>query len=600
MIDKTLIAKEESATCGFQFGIHLNCYYRIGNIVNYYTEFHLLQSDNKRFYLSLYKLIKMKISRIYLTLGVTLFIACSQQHNNHNLISADGLKFHIKNLSSDEFMGRMPFTEGETKTIEYIKKEYEALGLQPGNGDSYYQEVPMVELEAGNMSDLTVSNGSISLELKFKHDFVALTRRVTDHIEINDAELVFAGFGIVAPEYNWNDYEGLDVTGKIVLVLVNDPGFSTGNDSFFKGEEMTYYGRWTYKYEEAARQGAAGILIVHDTKPAAYPWSVVEHGWTGPNLYLKADDNNMSRCETEGWVSLEAAKDIFTLAGKPEYDFTQAAVNQNFKPFSLNLNLSISFDITSKFSKSNNVVGLLPGTSNADEVIIYSAHWDHFGIGDPVDGDSIYNGAIDNASGIAAILEIAKAFDHEQEAPKRSVMFLAVTAEEQGLLGSAYYAAHPIFEPQKTVANINIDALLAIGPMKDLTVIGYGQSELEDIATEFASKQGRYISPDPNPGAGSFFRSDHFNFAKIGIPALYAKGAKEHKTKGIDYATQQREAYTANNYHQPSDEIRDDWDLNGMVEDAVLLFRVGNKLANDPTLWPNWKAGSEFKAIREK
>ena len=538
----------------------------------------------------------------------TLFIAfliinfsCAPQEDEHkNLISAEGLMSHIARLSSDEFTGRMPFTEGETKTVDYIKAQYEELGLKPGNGNSYFQEVPMVELEAGNMSNLTISNGSDNLELNFKTDFVALTRRVIDHIEISDSELVFVGFGIVAPEYDWNDYEGLDVKGKTVLVLVNDPGFSTGKDDFFKGEAMTYYGRWTYKYEEAARQGAAGIIIVHDTKPASYPWGVVEHGWTGPNLYLQALDNNMSRCEMEGWVTLESAQKIFALAEKEDYNFTQEAVNQNFKSFSLNLNLSISFDNASKFSKSKNVAGLLPGTDNAEEVIIYSGHWDHLGVGDPIDGDSIFNGAIDNASGIAAILEIARSFVDQQNPPKRSVLFLAVTAEEQGLLGSEYYASNPLFDPQKTVANINIDALSAIGPMKDLTIVGYGQSELEDIAKVFAEEQGRYISPDPTPGAGSFFRSDHFNFAKIGIPALYAKGEKEHLTKGIDYATQQNEEFTAKHYHQPSDEINDSWDLAGMVQDAELLYLVGEKLANDPGLWPKWKEGSEFKAIREQ
>lgn len=542
----------------------------------------------------------MKNLNTLLLSSLVFGFACSPQEDKHDLISEEGLTYHIENLSADEFMGRMPFTEGEIKTVEYIKAQYEELGLKPGNGDSFYQEVPMVELAAGNMSNLSISNGSDILELDFKTDFVALTRRVIDHIEITNSELVFAGFGIVAPEYDWNDYEGIDVKGKTVLVLVNDPGFSTGKDDFFKGEAMTYYGRWTYKYEEAARQGAAGIIIVHDTKPASYPWGVVEHSWTGANLYLQANDNNMSRCKMEGWVSLEAANKIFALAGKEGYDYTQEAVHQEFNSFSLNLNLSLSFDNESKFSKSKNVAGLLHGTDNPDEVIIYSGHWDHLGVGDPIDGDSIFNGAIDNASGIAAILEIAHAFVHQENPPKRSVLFLAVTAEEQGLLGSEYYASSPLFAPEKTVANINIDALSAIGPMKDLTIVGYGQSELEDIAEVFAKAQGRYITPDPTPGAGSFFRSDHFNFAKIGIPALYAKGSKEHLTKGVDYATQQEEEFTAKHYHQPSDEIYDTWDLAGMLQDTELLYQVGDKLANDVSLWPKWKEGSEFKAIREQ
>jgi len=542
----------------------------------------------------------MKTVKHPLLVVLILFLSCTQQEKTQELISADGLAYHIKNLSSDEFMGRKPFTEGESITINYIKKEFEELGLTPGNGDSYFQEVPMVELEATNVNSMSITNGDKDITLNYKDDFVALTRRVTDHIEITDSELVFAGFGIVAPEYDWNDYEGIDVKGKTVMVLVNDPGFSTREKDFFKGEAMTYYGRWTYKYEEAARQGARGIIIVHDTKPASYPWGVVENGWSGGNLYLQAEDNNMSRCEMEGWISLESAKSIFALAGMIGYDFTKEAVSQEFKSFSLNLNLSISFDNLSKFSKSNNVAGLLPGTDNADEIIIYSGHWDHFGIGETIDGDSIFNGAVDNATGIAAILEIAHAFTHQEIKPKRSILFLAVTAEEQGLLGSEYYAANPIFEPLKTVANINIDALLAIGPMKDLTIVGYGQSELEDIANMFAIEQGRYISPDPNPGAGSFFRSDHFNFAKIGIPALYAKGEKEHLTKGIDYATKMGEAYNANDYHQRSDEFTDAWDLDGIVQDSELLYKVGQKLAAEPTLWPKWKEGSEFKGIREQ
>ena len=534
----------------------------------------------------------------FLFLSILVF-SCTPSEPDHALISAEGLSTHIKALSSDEFMGRMPFTEGEEITVNYIKDEYEKLGLKPGNGDSYFQEVPMVEIEAQNVSSMDISKNGIGVTLNYKDDFVALSRRVTDSIAIVDSEIVFAGFGIVAPEYNWNDYESIDVTGKTVMVLVNDPGFSTGDPDFFKGEAMTYYGRWTYKYEEAARQGAAGVIIVHDTKPASYPWTVVRNGWTGANLYLQAEDNNMSRCEIEGWVSLEAAKGIFALAGMKDYDFTKESVSQDFSSFSLNVNLSLSFDNNTKFSKSKNVVGLLEGSTKPEEVIIYSGHWDHFGIGAPVDGDSIFNGAVDNASGIAAILEIAHAFTHQDNAPERSVLFLAVTAEEQGLLGSEYYAANPIFEPSKTIANLNIDALNPFGPMKDLTVVGYGQSELEDIAEVFAKEQGRYISPDPTPGAGSFFRSDHFNFAKVGIPALYGKGEKEHMANGIEYATEQNELYTANHYHRQSDEFTADWDLGGMLQDTELFFKVGEKLANDPTLWPKWKVGSEFKAIRE-
>ena len=538
----------------------------------------------------------MKTQYFFLAI-ILMAISCAPKEE-HDLITVDGLTYHIKNLGSDEFMGRMPFTEGEEITVNYIRDEFEKLGLEPGNGDSYFQDVPMVELTATNVSAMDIGAAGTTISLNYKDDFVALTRQVVDTINIENTEIVFAGFGIVAPEYNWNDYDGLDVTDKVVMVLVNDPGFSTGDPDFFKGEAMTYYGRWTYKYEEAARQGAAGVIIIHDTKPASYPWSVVRNGWSGANLYLEAEDRNMSRCEFEGWVSNEAAKSIFALAGKQDYDFTKESVSQDFTGFSLNLNLSLSFENISKSSTSKNVAGLLRGTEKPDEAIIYAGHWDHFGIGAVVDGDSIFNGAIDNASGIASIMEVAHAFTHQETAPKRSVLFLAVTAEEQGLLGSEYYATHPIFEPSKTVAVINIDALNAFGPMKDLTIVGYGQSELEDIAGVFAEEQGRYLSPDPNPGAGSFFRSDHFNFAKVGIPALYAKGEKEHMTEGEAYVTELNEEYTANHYHRQSDNYDPNWDLGGMIQDTEIFFKVGEKLANDTTLWPEWKEGSEFKALR--
>ena len=534
-----------------------------------------------------------------LAVAVSLF-ACSPQNENNSVV-IDGAKIadHVKVLASDEFGGRMPFTEYETKTVEYLEDQFEQMGVEPGNGDSYFQEVPMVEIEAENMSDLHVEGSDFSKDYTFKDEFVALTRRVADSISINHSELVFAGYGVVAPEYEWNDYEGIDVTGKTVVVLVNDPGFGTSDSTFFKGDAMTYYGRWTYKYEEAARQGATGILIVHDTKPASYPWGVVENGWTGANLYLKSDDNNMSRCQVEGWIGLDVAKEFFKAAGKGEYNFTAEAKKRSFEPFDMGLNISLSFTNRTKTSESKNVAGLVRGTEKPDEVIIYSAHWDHLGIGSPVDGDSIYNGAVDNATGTAALLEIARAFAGNNKKPKRSVLFLAVTAEEQGLLGSAYYAEHPIFPPSKTVADINMDAFMSIGEMKDLTIVGYGQSDLDDMATKLAENQGRYIIPDPEPGAGHFFRSDHFNFAKVGIPALYASGSYEHMTKGVEYAKEKSEAYVSHDYHQPSDEYSDDWDMGGMIQDATLLYKLGYELSQDTTLWPKWKEGSEFKAIRE-
>ncbi|CAN5555234.1 M28 family metallopeptidase [soil metagenome] len=505
---------------------------------------------------------------------------------------------HIKALSSDEFQGRKPFTLGEEKTIEYIRNEFMNMGLKPGNNGSYYQEVPMVEITGKPDETMVVRGKGVSVPLELNKDFVALTRHVQEKIKIRNSELVFAGYGIVAPEYEWNDYEGLDVKGKTVIVLVNDPGFASGDNTLFKGKEMTYYGRWSYKYEEAARQGATGILIVHETKPASYPWQVVENGWSGANLYLQDKDKNMGRAAMEGWITKESANKIFEAAGISTN--LDSIARNDFKPIPLGLNISFNISNTFKNSKSYNVIALYPGTELADEYIIYTAHWDHLGIGPAIDGDSIYNGAIDNASGIAAVLEIAEAFTKTRKRPLRSTVFLAVTAEEQGLLGSAYYSENPIFPLSRTVANINMDALKPFGKMKDLTVIGLGQSELDEYAKEAAAEQGRYITPDPNPGAGSFYRSDHFNFAKIGVPALYAKGGYDHVEKGIEFGEKVDKEYTAMHYHQPSDQYEpENWDLSGMVQDVQLFFNIGRRLANE-TNFPEWKDGSEFKAIREK
>jgi Zn-dependent M28 family amino/carboxypeptidase len=546
---------------------------------------------------------KVSCNFFALLLSTFLFLACDQEVKKEqaavSTILESDLSRHIQALSSDEFQGRKPFTIGEEKTIEYIRNEYMNMGLKPGNNGSYYQEVPMVEITGNPQPVMMVKGKGVQISLNINSDFVALSRHIKDRVRIRDSELVFAGYGIVAPEYDWNDYEGLEVKDKTVVVLINDPGFTTGDSTLFKGKEMTYYGRWSYKYEEAARQGAKGILIIHDTEPASYPWHVVENGWSGSKLYLQDENQYLSRAALEGWLSMESAKKIFQAAGYDQ-DFTLEASKKDFKSFPLGLNISFSLRNTFKNSRSYNVIGLYPGADLEDEYIVYTAHWDHLGIGPAVDGDSIYNGAIDNASGVAAVLEIAEAFTKTKTRPLRSIVFLAVTAEEQGLLGSAYYAENPVFPLEKTVANINMDALSAIGRMKDLTIIGYGHSELEDYAAEIAETQGRYIKPDPNPGTGAFYRSDHFNFAKAGVPALYAKGGHEHVEHGVAYAEEKRVAYTANQYHQPSDHFDpENWDLSGMVEDVQLFFLVGKRIAEE-TYFPRWKEGSEFKAIREK
>jgi Zn-dependent M28 family amino/carboxypeptidase len=538
----------------------------------------------------------MKSTSIALLAGLLLFSCKPKTDETEPVISTDDIKRHIVTMSADDFEGRRPFTNGETKTIDYLVSEIKNLGLAPANGDSYLQDVPLVEI-TGTTSPVMELDGPNKLTLKLREDFTAFTQRQVHEIKIENSELVFCGYGVVAPEYGWNDFEGLDLRGKTALVLVNDPGLGQDDEAFFKGSAMTYYGRWTYKYEEAARQGATGILIVHETTMAGYPWQVVNGMGAGSRLNLT--DLGYTPCEMQGWVSLDATKQIFQTAGLDLREAMMAARKPGFKamPLPYKINLTINNSIQTNTSK--NVAAMIPGTDQKDEYIIFSAHWDHLGIGTPVDGDSIYNGAHDNASGTAALLGIADAL--VKSGPhKRSIVFLWVTAEEQGLLGSGYYAANPLFPPDKTVANINIDGLNANGVMNDLGIIGFGQCELEDYAARWAKQQGRYIIPDQEPEKGYFFRSDHFNFAKIGIPALYAKGGSDHRLHGKEYAKEKQDEYRTNHYHQPSDEFNEStFDLGGIVQDAELYYLVAKELANSHD-WPKWKEGSEFKAIREK
>ncbi len=513
-------------------------------------------------------------------------------------ITEPDLQEHIQTLASDEFEGRMPFTEGEKKTIQYLENAFKTTGLEPGNGDSYFQAVPLVEIEAMPAETMTIEGSDESVELDYREDFVALTRRVTDRVEIDNSELVFCGFGIVAPEYDWNDYEGVDMTGKTAVVLVNDPGFGTSDSTFFKGNTMTYYGRWTYKYEEAARQGAEGVVIIHNTAPAGYAWNVVQSSWTGKALYLKSEDGNQSRCAFEGWISQQSARQLMEMATIENY--LGQARKPGFQPIPMEMAVNLTMDVAYQEATSQNVIAKRTGSERSDEYVIYSAHWDHLGVGKPINGDSIYNGALDNATGTAVLLEVANAFSQLEKAPKRTVLFLAVTAEEQGLLGSAYYAENPIYPVNKTVANINMDGIHFRGPMKDLTIVGYGQSELDEYAETVAKEQGRYIMPDPNAEKGYFFRSDHFSFAKVGIPALYASGEYEQAEQGVEWTRAKMDEWTQRDYHQPSDEyIEGEWNLAGMVQDAQLLFKVGYQISNEET-FPEWKPGSEFKAIREQ
>ncbi len=525
-----------------------------------------------------------------------LLIACKEKQESSNpVIAEQTIRDHIATLASDEFQGRKPFTPGEEKTVAYLQEALQQMGLEPGNGNSFTQDVPLVEItgHAGTTLDL---DGPNKMALKLRDQYVAYTQRPVSEISIDGSELVFCGYGIVAPEYGWNDYEGLDMKGKTALVLVNDPGLGSEDSTFFKGSTMTYYGRWTYKYEEAARQGASAIFIIHETTMASYPWAVVQGSGSGSKLNLQS--LGYTPCEMQGWVSLDAAKEIFTTAGLDLQKAMMAARKPGFKaiPLPYQVKGRLTNDIRENVSK--NVIGMIPGTDQKDEYIIFSAHWDHLGIGIPVEGDSIYNGACDNASGTAALLAIAEALS-KSGPHKRSIVFLWVTAEEQGLLGSEYYAAHPVFPPDRTVANLNIDGMFPFGEMNDLSVIGFGQSELETYAARWAEKQNRYILPDQEPEKGYFFRSDHFNFAKIGIPALYAKGNYDHRPKGKEYAKEKQDEYRTNLYHRPSDEYNPaTFDVGGILQDATLFYEIARELANNQD-WPSWKAGSEFKAARE-
>lgn len=506
---------------------------------------------------------------------------------------------YIIEISSDEYLGRKPFTEGETKTVAFLEQELKSIGIEPGNGDSYLQEVPLVEITGIPDETMTLKKGEQSTTLQFKEDFVFYTERIQEQIDLNESELVFCGFGITAPEYDWNDFEGIDVKGKTIVVMVNDPGFGGDDPDFFKGNTMTYYGRWTYKYEEAARQGAEAVLIVHETTSAGYPWFVVEGGFTGSQLNLKPGDDDPYKPALLGWITLDVAQDLFTNAGYEFAEEIRKARTKDFKPYSLDHQISFSLKNTYMYDNSNNVVGLIKGTERPDEYLLFSAHWDHLGVGTVVNGDSIYNGALDNGSGVASMLAIAKAMS-QSTPPSRSIAFLFVTAEEQGLLGSKYYAENPLYPVAQSVANLNMDGMNPFGPMNYLTITGMGHSEMDDYATAAAEKQGRKVLPDQDPGKGYFYRSDHFNFAKVGIPALYAEGSFEHEEHGKEYIKEKLDSYVAESYHQPSDEYdAETWDLRGIAEDAQLYLDVVRELANSSD-WPEWNEGSEFKAAREK
>lgn len=528
------------------------------------------------------------------------FPSCSDFNNAESTINEEDMTRIVKEFTSDDLQGRKPFTIGEEKAVDFLVKEYKRIGLEPIINESYIQEVPVVEITDIPDKRMKINMWNASIELNYKDDFVAFSKHLVDEISVNNTDMIFAGYGIVAPEYNWNDYKGIDVKGKIVVVLVNDPGFGTDNTDFFKGNAMTYYGRWTYKYEEAARQGAKGVFIIHETEPAGYPWSVVLNGATIPKLYLQPDDNYLSMCAIEGWLTLNAATELFSLAGFDLADLKEKAKSRDFKAFRMKSRLSLNIKSNHKFASSKNVIGIIPGKERKDEVIIYSSHWDHLGIGASFNGDSIYNGAVDNGTTTAWMLEIAEAFANLRKQPARTIMFLSPTAEEQGLIGSQYYATHPLFPLNKTVANINNDLMLPYGPYKDIMITGYGQSELEDYVEKFAEKYDRYVLPDPNPHTGMYYRADHFSFARVGVPALFARGNCDNRELGKEWASKKEKEWIQNFYHKPTDQYDPStWNFTGIVDDAKIMFRIGYELSKESS-FPEWKEGSEFKEIREK
>ncbi len=515
-------------------------------------------------------------------------------------ISQDTMVDITRTLSSDEFDGRMPGTEGETKTVALLIEKFEAAGLQPGNGDSWVQKVPLVEITGRDFAPLTISGGETDLTFEARKDWVGVTYREDAQTTLADSELVFVGYGVNAPERGWNDYEGLDMTGKTAVILVNDPDFGTESlEGPFNGKAMTYYGRWTYKYEEAARQGAAAALIIHDTEPASYGWNVVESSWSGPQAYAQRGENAPPLTQVNGWVQKEVGAKILEAAGQDLETLSKQAKEKGFKPVRLGLTAGTSFSNDIRSYESQNVLGILPGAERPDEIVIHTAHWDHLGRCTPApDGDDICNGAVDNATGTAALVALAEAHA-KAGAPARSLVFLAVTAEEQGLLGADYYAANPVYPLAQTVGGINMDAFLVAGKSKDVTVVGPGKSRLDDFLNKALVDDGRVATPNPSPEAGYYYRSDHFSFAKRGVPMLYVDGGEDLVEGGREAGKALSDEYRANRYHGPKDEFNEEWDWSGVMADLQLFYRIGRMLANSGS-WPNWVEGDEFKAIRDE
>jgi len=553
----------------------------------------------------------MKISRLLLALSFS--VAASLLGNDElkerlqpalEAITPDGLLAHIKVLASDEFEGRSPGTKGEDFSVKYITDQFKKIGLKPGNPDgTYTQEVPLAGIKSESRMSFVV--GDKTMDLKYSDDFVASSARLQPEIKIEESGLVFVGYGVVAPEYGWDDYKNVDVRGKTLLMLIGDPPVPDPKDpskldaKMFKGKAMTYYGRWTYKYEIAAQKGAAAAIIIHETEPAAYPWQVVKSSWGKENFELDNPNKNMDAVSARSWITLDVAKKLFADSGQDFDALKKSAITKDFRPVVLNAKANIAMKQQIRSIKSHNVIGKLEGSDPKlnGEYVIYTAHWDHLGRHPELQGDQIFNGAIDNASGVASVIELAAAFMKTNPPPKRSVLFMATTAEEAGLLGAKFYAEHPLYPLEKTLADINLDSMNVWGKARDIEDLSLGFSTLDDLLAAAAKQQGRSAMPDSRPDKGKIYRADNFEFSKAGLPSLYI-GKGEHLLSRPETAPLRSDEFDSTDYHQVTDEVRSDWDLSGAVQDAQLVFEVGYEVANGDK-FPEWKSGSEFKAKRD-
>jgi Zn-dependent M28 family amino/carboxypeptidase len=532
--------------------------------------------------------------------------AHGQNGNDFTLahFSGDRMLADIRTLSSDQYGGRGPGTEGEQLTIAYVEKQFRNAGLDPGNPDgTYLQKVPLIGMHSGPNMGLTFAGAGATMHPMYEKDFIAGTRYPVDTAKL-DAEMVFVGYGVQAPEYKWDDFKGADMKGKVLVVLVNDPQIKKNGEldpDMFGGKAMTYYGRWTYKFEEAERLGAAGCFIVHETAMAGYPWEVVRDSWSGERFVLPPANPGSRSSFVQGWITHEQAQALFKAAGLDFVTLKEKALSPGFHPIPLKMRATLDIQNTLRKIDSHNVIAKLTGSDSTlkNEYVIYSAHWDHFGIGPEVNGDKIYHGALDNASGTAALMELGRAFASLKVRPKRSILFLSVTGEEQGLLGSEYYAEHPLYPLSHTAANINMDGMNVLGKTLDITEIGIGKSSLDEVVEAVAKEQGRTVRDDPEPEKGFYYRSDHFSFAKVGVPAFDPDGGVNYVGKPAGWGMKMRDQYTEHDYHKPSDVIKPYWNMSGAEQDCALYFAVGYRVANAPQM-PEWKPGSEFRAVREK